>query len=186
MPFRVLRYMMNLWTAALDEAPNRPGLPLVVPLVIANVVGGWRGPRSLEALFEGSTALVEAARVVSPRLELVVDDLSTLDVHAILDRPGPPIAQLAWWLLSVSTDVSRVSAEVRHIRRVSEAVRDEAPNHHEQAMRYLQTLPMTTRQRSQARRVLEFFPLEQLAKEDALLFQDLMDFLWVTGGEARA
>ncbi|MDX2013326.1 MAG: Rpn family recombination-promoting nuclease/putative transposase [Myxococcaceae bacterium] len=111
MAWRVLRYVTRFWAAHLAATPTLAALPPVVPLVVANVPGGWTGPRTLEGIIEGSPDLLDAVRPYLPRLELAIDDLSTLDARGVLARPGPPLAHLAWWLLSLSTDLSRVKRE---------------------------------------------------------------------------
>jgi hypothetical protein len=128
MPFRVLRYVTAFWSAHLKAHPATRSLPPVVPLVVANVPGGWRGPRSLGSLLEGPDELIESVRPFLPGLDLVVDDLSTLDARAVLQRPGPPLARLAWWLLSVSTDLSRVPLEADVMRPTVQAVRAWPPS----------------------------------------------------------
>jgi hypothetical protein len=89
MPFRVLRYVTPFSSAHLKAHPEARSLPPVVPLVVANVPGGWRGPRSLGSLLEGPDELIESVRPFLPGLDLMVDDLSTLDAKAVLERPGP-------------------------------------------------------------------------------------------------
>ncbi|MDX2011046.1 MAG: Rpn family recombination-promoting nuclease/putative transposase [Myxococcaceae bacterium] len=101
MPLRVLRYVTGFWQSKLTEDPTRRRLPLVIPLVVANVPGGWRGPRRIADLLEGPPALVAALAPLLPRLELVIDDLATLDLATVLAREGPPAAKLMWWALSV-------------------------------------------------------------------------------------
>jgi hypothetical protein len=164
MPFRVLRYVTRFWTSHLTATPSLTSLPPVVPLVVANVPGGWRGPRSLDGVVEGSPELLEAVRPFLPRLELAIDDLSMLDAKGVLARQGPPAARLAWWLLSLSTDLSRVKREAPLMYPTIEAVREKAPEHHRQALVYLRSLPMTTAQRRQVDEVFEVISMKEYRK----------------------
>src|SRR5258708_34913460 len=42
MPLRLLRYMSQIWQRQIDEQPAAPGLPPIIPLVLAQVAGGWK------------------------------------------------------------------------------------------------------------------------------------------------
>lgn len=173
MPFRVLRYVTAFWAAHLKATPTPVRLPPVVPLVVANVPGGWRGPRSLEEILHGDPQLIDAVRPYLPRLELVIDDLFTLDATKVLARPGPALAHLAWWLLSVSTDLSRVGDEAGLMRATVQAVEARDPVHHRQAMVYLRSLPMTTAQRRRVNEAFEIISMEEYRKRVPFL-QDII------------
>jgi hypothetical protein len=173
MPFRVLRYVTGFWAAHLKANPTVRRLPPIVPLVVANVPGGWTGPRSLEEILEGTPSLIAAVRPFLPQLDLVIDDLSTLDVKQVLARPGPPQAHLAWWLLSVSTDVSRAGDEADLMRPTMQAVRSLAPGHHREAMVYLRSLPMTATQRRRVNDAFQIMSMEEYRKKVPFL-QDII------------
>ncbi|MCU0701367.1 MAG: Rpn family recombination-promoting nuclease/putative transposase [Myxococcaceae bacterium] len=173
MPWRVLRYVTRFWAAHLAANPAMTALPPVVPLVVANVPGGWKGPRTLDGIIDGSPELREVVRPFLPNLELAIDDLATLDARAVLARPGPPVARLAWWLLSLSTDLSRVNQEATLMYPTIKAVRETAPEHHKQAMVYLRSLPMTTAQRRQMNEVFEVISMEEYRRRVPFL-QDIV------------
>ncbi|MDX2011652.1 MAG: Rpn family recombination-promoting nuclease/putative transposase [Myxococcaceae bacterium] len=184
MPFRVLRYVTAFWSAHLKAHPSARTLPPVVPLVVANVPGGWTGPRGLDELLDGPRELVDAVRPYLPALELVVDDLSLLDAKAVMERPGPPLARLAWWLMSLSTDLSRVAAEAEVMRPLVQAVREEAPEHHRQAMVYLRSLPMTTSQRRKMNDAFEIISMKEYRKRVPFL-QDIIREELIAEARAR-
>jgi hypothetical protein len=173
MPFRVLRYVTGFWAAHLKANPTARRLPPIVPLVVANVPGGWTGPRSLEEILEGAPPLITAARPFLPGLDLVIDDLSTLDAKQVLTRPGPPQAHLAWWLLSVSTDVSRAGDEADLMRPTVEAVQALTPGHHREAMVYLRSLPMPATQRRRVNDAFQIMSMEEYRKKVPFL-QDII------------
>ncbi|MBL8920799.1 MAG: Rpn family recombination-promoting nuclease/putative transposase [Myxococcaceae bacterium] len=52
MPWRLLRYMTNLWLSVLGHEPTRTRLPMLLPMVLSNVPGGWRGPTSFAEVLE--------------------------------------------------------------------------------------------------------------------------------------
>jgi hypothetical protein len=128
---------------------------------MANVPGGWRGPTTLEALFDGPPELVAEVRAFLPQLRLVVDDLSQLDGEALRSRRGPAVARLAWWALSTSTDLSRLDQGLNAMRLTIETVRSQAPHHLELTLRYLQALPMSTAQRERVEATFEVMSLKE-------------------------
>jgi predicted transposase YdaD len=174
MPFRVLRYVTGFWTAQLTRDPRRRTLPAVVPLIVSNVAGGWRGPWNLQSMLEGDAELMQHLAPYMPRLELVVDDLSRLDAAGILRRDGPPIAHLAWWLLGVATDLTRLERESALMRKTARAVREASPAQYQQAMTYLRRLPMTTAQKRQVVPVFEVMSMEEYRKRVPYL----QDIVW--------
>jgi hypothetical protein len=161
MPFRVLQYVSAFWSARQAADPGARRLPLIIPLVVSNVPGGWRGPRSLSAMLDAPPELVDQVGGFVPQLELLVDDLSALDVSDVLSRPGSAQARLAWWALSVSTNLDRLSAELPSLRATIEAVRARAPDHLEQTLVYLESLPMSTEQRHQVEAMFEVMSLKE-------------------------
>ncbi|MCU0699267.1 MAG: Rpn family recombination-promoting nuclease/putative transposase [Myxococcaceae bacterium] len=187
MPLRVLRYVTGFWHSKLTEDPTMRRLPLVIPLVVANVPGGWRGARRLADLLEGPPALVKALAPFLPRFDLVIDDLATLDLATVLAREGPPAAKLMWWALSVSTDLSRVEAELSAMLPTMRETFQQAPGLFSATATYLQSLPMSESKRLSITTTFELIPMEEYRREHPEAFMDPEKELsrWVGWKEGR-
>jgi hypothetical protein len=173
MPLRVLRYLTAFWHSKFEANPSARRLPLVIPLVVANVPGGWRGARSLSDLLDGPPELVAALKPFLPHFELVIDDLSQLDVAKVLARPGPPGAHLMWWALSVSTDLSKIDREATAMLPTMRAAFEQTPGLFLQTATYLQSLPMSDSGRQTITTTFELIPIDEYRREHPEKFIDV-------------
>jgi hypothetical protein len=74
---------------------------------------GWTAPRRLHELVDGLAEQPALARFV-PDLELVVDDLPSVDDDVLRGRPMPPFPKVALWLLR---DGRSIEAFLAHLAR---------------------------------------------------------------------
>ena len=107
MAFRVLRYMVRIWSQWLDHQEDRPqSLPAILPIVVYHGERTWNAPLSFQDLVELPAALTEAAELV-PSFRFVLDDLTQLSHQQLRDRQAPTFAAVSWILLRRSHDPAR-------------------------------------------------------------------------------
>ncbi|MCY1077010.1 Rpn family recombination-promoting nuclease/putative transposase [Archangium lansingense] len=102
MALRMLRYVVRQVEHWREKHPERTVLPVIIPLVMYHGPDGvWSAPRRVEELFDlpGEDAQRERWRALVPRFEYLLDDLTAERAEALMARPGPPLAQLAWLVL---------------------------------------------------------------------------------------
>ncbi len=102
MALRMLRYVVRQLERWRQEHPESESLPLIVPLVMYHGPEGvWTAPRRVEDLFDlpGEGEQRDRWRALVPRFEYLLDDLTAEREEALLARPGPPLARLAWLTL---------------------------------------------------------------------------------------
>lgn len=68
MAFRVLEYMVKIWSALRDAEPHRKTLPPILTLVVYHGASPWRAPRRFHEMVEGLDEIAELSRFV-PDLE---------------------------------------------------------------------------------------------------------------------
>ncbi len=102
MALRMLRYVVRQVEHWRQQHPESTVLPVIIPLVMYHGPEGvWSAPRRVEELFDlpGEGEQREHWRVLVPRFEYLLDDLTAERAEALLARPGPPLARLAWLAL---------------------------------------------------------------------------------------
>jgi hypothetical protein len=102
MALRMLRYVVRQLEHWRKRNPDSARLPVVVPLVMYHGPDGtWSAPRRVEELFElpDEAEEKEGWRALVPRFEYLLDDLTAERAEALMARPGPPLARLAWLVL---------------------------------------------------------------------------------------
>ncbi|QRN95624.1 Rpn family recombination-promoting nuclease/putative transposase [Archangium violaceum] len=100
MALRMLRYVVRQVERWRQEHPDSTRLPLILPLVMYHgPEGRWTAPRRVEELFELPEEERERWRALVPRFEYLLDDLTAEREEALRERPGPPLARLAWLVL---------------------------------------------------------------------------------------
>lgn len=120
MAFRVLRYMVRIWSQWLEHSEGRPkALPPILPIVLYHGRDPWDAPRSFHDLVDLPAALASAAHLV-PSFEFQIDDLRRVSVESLLAREAPPFAAVAWVLLRQNYDDER---GVEVLRLCAEQVR---------------------------------------------------------------
>ena len=101
MALRLLSYMMSIWERFADEHKASP-LPLIVPAVLSQVVGGWKAATRFSGLF--SPSLGPLADAVLPDFSYAVDDLHRADDADLKARAVAQQARLALWLMRDARD----------------------------------------------------------------------------------
>lgn len=158
MPWRLLRYMTNVWLSAITREPRRTVLPMLVPMVLSNVQGGWRGPTSFAEVLELDDGQRELFTELIPNFEFVLDDLALATSEELRHRPGPKFTKFALWLLAASSSAERVVDEVPQWADIVHQLRQEAPDDHHRALMYLRrTVYMTE---AQAKKMRKYFWME--------------------------
>ncbi len=100
MALRMLRYVVRLWERWRRQHPESEALPVVIPMVLYHgPEGGWTAARRVEELVHLPSEAEEPWRVLMPRFEYLVDDLTAEQEEALKARPGPPLVPLALLLL---------------------------------------------------------------------------------------
>ncbi len=102
MALRMLRYVVRQLEHWRKANPDSGTLPVVVPLVMYHgPEGTWSAPRRVEELFDlpDGAEQQEDWRALVPRFEYLLDDLTAERAEALMARPGPPLARLAWLVL---------------------------------------------------------------------------------------
>jgi predicted transposase YdaD len=102
MALRMLRYVVRQVEHWRQQHPESPVLPVIIPLVMYHgPEGAWSAPRRVEDLFDlpGEGEQRERWRALVPRFEYLLDDLTAERADALMARPGPPLARLAWLVL---------------------------------------------------------------------------------------
>lgn len=135
MPLRLLRYMTSIWERALAQDPTRELSP-IIPIVISNVPGGWKGPRSFHDLFGETYGFDQFL----PRFDFIVDDLYALDVEALRRREVSPFARLALWVMRTARDEARLARESETFRRELHGLSVAAPRDSARLLVYLEAV----------------------------------------------
>ncbi len=102
MALRMLRYVVRQVEHWREKHPEHTRLPVIIPLVMYHGLdGAWSAPRCVEDLFylPGEGGQRERWRALVPRFEYLLDDLTAERAEALMARPGPPLARLAWLVL---------------------------------------------------------------------------------------
>ena len=103
MALRLLSYMVRIWERFSDDEKNKTSpLPLIVPAVLSQVVGGWKAATRFSGLF--SPRLGSLADVVLPDFTYAVDDLHRTDDADLRRREVALQARLALWLMRDARD----------------------------------------------------------------------------------
>jgi predicted transposase/invertase (TIGR01784 family) len=100
MPLRLLRYMGRIWQRRIDEQPAASGLPPIIPLVLAQVAGGWKVSPHFHDQFQWPKApqLRDYLAAHQPQFKHALVDLAGIDLSALR---GSLIARLTLGLLKI-------------------------------------------------------------------------------------
>ena len=103
LPFRMLRYMVQIWEKRLRENPTAKKLPPILPFVLHHDVRRLSGPVSLGEMLEGSPELLAALRPHTPDFRFVLDDLAIVSDDALRQRIQlASLGRIALWALRAS------------------------------------------------------------------------------------
>jgi hypothetical protein len=110
-PRRVLRYLDGTWERG--RLPNGR-LPIVIPVLVCHVPGGWTAPVSMQALFHPPPDAVEGLAEFVPHFRLLVEDLAHVSNEQLRSRALAAFPMLALWLLRDARDATRLLANLAH------------------------------------------------------------------------
>lgn len=86
MPFRVLRYVVLIWTALLRDRPDMTRLPVVLPFVLHHGKPRWAAPTELRELFDVPADVLGLLGDHVPSFRFFLDDLSATEDEALRSR----------------------------------------------------------------------------------------------------
>jgi predicted transposase YdaD len=104
MPWRMLRYQVNIWTEWRRKHPNRKRLPVIIPLVVYNGARPWTAPRDFTALLAFPAGQRAALLPLTPRFECLIDDLGAVRDETIHQRTLGVASTLALLMLKHADD----------------------------------------------------------------------------------
>ncbi|QSB14252.1 Rpn family recombination-promoting nuclease/putative transposase [Natronosporangium hydrolyticum] len=113
MPLRILRYMVRIWDAFLNEHPRAHRLPAVFPLVVHHNRQAWDAPTELADLLDLDPGTVKAAGEFLPRLRFLLDDLTVVDEAALRARPVTAPVRLTLLLLKIAAGNAGLADDLR-------------------------------------------------------------------------
>ncbi len=105
MPLRMTEYLVAIWNRYLDEHPDTTVLPAVVPVVIHSGPNArrWNTPTELSELIDIDPVTRPALGEHLPRLRLILDDLTTVDLPTLRARHLTPATRLMLVLHRIAT-----------------------------------------------------------------------------------
>ncbi len=109
MPLRLLDYMVQIWSLHAKNDPSDP-LPLIIPALLAQVPGGWRGPTRFSAMFDRGAQRLGGA--VIPDFSFAVDDLHHASDDDLVARGLSAQATLALWAMRDARDRATLLARL--------------------------------------------------------------------------
>ena len=163
MPLRAHEYTLGLWRQMLREEPTRKTLPPIITLVVHHGPGGWRAPRTLHEMVDGLER-APALRPYVPNVELLIDDLSSVDDAALRARPLAAVPKVAVWLLRDGRQVEALLARIPVWKDLLQEVFTDDPAVGRAFVRYISVLS-TERTFDEIRRAI----LEHVAAAEAPL-----------------
>ena len=99
MPLRAVEVVIRVWARARQDRPERAGLPVVLPVLVAQDERPWSGPVRLGAMYDVAPAWPEALAARWLDLELIVCDLARLEETEVAAQTSSAVARLVLWSL---------------------------------------------------------------------------------------
>ena len=113
MAFRVLRYMVRIWSQWLDHEEGRPKkLPPILPIVLYHGKQSWNAAQAFEDLIDLPAPLASTKHLV-PSFRFVLDDLTQRSDEELRARHAPPFAAVTWTFFRHGNDTKRGVEVVR-------------------------------------------------------------------------
>jgi predicted transposase YdaD len=112
MPRRMLGYLMSFWDRHRKQLSGSGPLPIVIPILICHVPGGWTAPTSMQALFDPSLDEFPGLAEFVPHFRLLVEDLAHLSNDDLHEFALDAFPTLALWLLRDARDPSTLFANL--------------------------------------------------------------------------
>jgi predicted transposase/invertase (TIGR01784 family) len=94
LPLRLLRYLVNVWETWARAHPEAR-LPIVLPVVLCHVRGGWKAAPQFAPLLDASPELLAAVAPYQPLFGFLLDDLDAQSIDALATRELAALARLA-------------------------------------------------------------------------------------------
>jgi predicted transposase/invertase (TIGR01784 family) len=110
-PRRVLRYLDGAWERG--RLPNGR-LPIVIPILVCHVPGGWTAPVEMQALFDPPPDTIAELAQFVPHFRLLVEDLAHVSNDQLRSRALAAFPMLALWLLRDGRDAEKLLANLAH------------------------------------------------------------------------
>ena len=112
MPRRMLVYAMDYW--AFHRKHRKGPLPIVFPVLICHVPGGWTAPTTMQALFHPSPDTIPGLAPFVPHLSMLVEDLSLRSNEDLRSLVATAFSVVTLWLLRDARDPARLLANIDH------------------------------------------------------------------------
>src|SRR5258708_2400934 len=93
LPLRLLGYMLAIWQRRRQQHPAAEGLPLLLPLLLAQVEGGWRVSAQFADLLNWPESLRAELERHQPRFEHLLIDLAKIAKDDLQGNPSVRLAQ---------------------------------------------------------------------------------------------
>ena len=113
MAFRLLRYLVRIWEAALVEEPDRQRLPAIIPVVVHHSSSGWTAATDLCSLIELDAETLALVGGYVPQFRFVLDDLSRTNDATLRGRSLTAVAAAGLMLLSRGRSAPDLLVEIR-------------------------------------------------------------------------
>jgi predicted transposase/invertase (TIGR01784 family) len=110
-PRRMLRYLDGTWERG--RLPNG-ALPIVIPVLVCHVPGGWTAPVEMQALFHPPPDTIAGLAQFVPHFRLLVEDLAHVTNEQLRSRALAAFPMLALWLLRDGRDSKKLLANLAH------------------------------------------------------------------------
>lgn len=114
MAFRMLEYMVGIWSRHLEDNPNSKALPAIIPLVVHASPQGrrWKYSTELADLIDLDPTAKAALRAYLPEFQFLLDDLTAVDVPALCARDLTSAARMLLVLLKTASGNTRLSQDL--------------------------------------------------------------------------
>ncbi|MEC3917461.1 Rpn family recombination-promoting nuclease/putative transposase [Nocardia sp. CDC160] len=148
MAVRLAEYEIAFWRRWLKDNPKSNTVPMVFPVVLfCDPSGGhWTAPLDLSEVIDLDAASRTSLADYLPRWRYVVDDLSTVDVDALLARELTPAVATLFFLLKVAPRKPRLGLEdLRPIMRYLGTLARAGSGELEAALTYILSMGDTDR-----------------------------------------
>jgi len=122
MAFRLLAYMVRIWTRWRDEHPEQKRLPAILPVVLSHAEGGWKAPLSFHGLIDFPPGPLPELEVYSPQFSYIVDDLSSQSDEQLMARTLEAMGMLTLLMLRHARDEQGISTLLEGWRELFQAI----------------------------------------------------------------
>ena len=112
MPFRLLRYVVQIWEHYLSEHKEATRLPAVVPMVVHHSKTGWKSATKLEQIIDLDADTLAELRAQLPCFEMLLDDLSTARDEELRARSMTELGRLALFCLARAREAEDFGVEL--------------------------------------------------------------------------